>query len=186
MRAVPVSARNLIAAAAFFVLAACGFQPLYGGQSAETLSNVTVSVSGDERLSYLTETALLERVGVSQGDAGTLSVTLRTGQQRLGVSADGQATRVALNVRASYQLSGRNPARGRVTERVVFETPSQPYALVAARSNAERRAAEMVADAVVRDVLANLRQRESARGRPDPAPAAYDPLEEPLDGDEPW
>lgn len=186
MRAVPVSVRNLIAATACLALAACGFQPLYGSQSVETLNNVTVSVSGDERLSYLTETALLERVGVSQGRAGTLTITLRTAQQRLGVSADGQATRVALNIRASYQLSGENRVTGSVTERIVFETPREPYALISARTNAERRAAEVIADAIVRDVLANLRQSGSARQRPDAVPARPDELDEPYAGGEPW
>lgn len=180
MRKVPVS---VLTAAACLVLSACGFQPLYSGRAIETLDNVTVSVSGDERLSYLTESALLERVGVSQGEAGTLSITLRTAQQPLGRSTEGQATRVALNIRASYRLSGANPLSGRVTERVVFETPREPYALIAARTNAERRAAEIVADAIVRDILAGLRQQGSARTRPQTVPVGN---EEPDMDEGPW
>ncbi|WP_127565102.1 hypothetical protein [Glycocaulis alkaliphilus] len=180
MRKLPVSA---LIAGFCLLLSACGFQPLYGGRAAEVLDNVTVSVSGDERLSYLTETALLERVGVSRGEAGTLSIRLRTAQQPLGRSTDGQATRVALSIRANYQLSGATPVRGRVTERVVFETPREPYALIAARTNAERRAADAVADAIVRDILATLRQRGSARTRPEAVPDFSD---EPEEGDEPW
>ena len=173
MRSVPVPVLSVMMASACLLLAACGFQPLYGGAGAATLDNVSVSVTGNERRSYLTETALMERVGVSGDRAGTLRVTVSTSPTPLGVSADGQASRVALNVRAHYQLDDGTGAvlASSVVERIVFETPQEPYALITARANAEQRAAEALADALVRDALIGLRQRETARTRPDVRPA---------------
>lgn len=173
MRALPVPGLTMMLAVSCLFLAGCGFQPLYGGGTAQTLDNMSISVSGDDRLAYLTETALIERTGTTQNPSSGLSVTLQTAQVPLGVSADGQATRVALNIRAIYALTGDigEPLGNTVTERIVFETPSAPYALISARSNAERRAAESLADAIVRDVLAGLRAREQLRARPDTTPA---------------
>lgn len=172
MRAFPLPAARLVVAGASLMLAACGFQPLYAGSAAATLENLTVSVVGDERLAYLTETALIERTGRGQGEPRPLVVTLQTAQVPLGISADGQATRVALNIRASYQLDlqGQAPLRNTVTERIVFETPSEPYALISARANAERRAAEVVADALVRDIATGLQARARENARPDVTP----------------
>lgn len=176
MRVWPVSTLRLAALGiACLALSACGFQPLYAGPGQAVIDNITVSVSGDERLSYLTETALMERIGVSEGRTRNLEVSLQTVQIPLGVSSDGQATRVALNVRANYVLDGQSndPVRRSVTERIVFETPREPYALISARANAERRAAEVIADALVRDLLGIVHQREEQRTRPDvrPVPA---------------
>lgn len=173
MRALLLPAARLVMAGACLMLAACGFQPLYAGSAAATLENLTVSVTGDERLAYLTETALIERTGRGSGQPRPLVVTLQTAQVPLGISADGQATRVALNIRASYQLDlqGETPLRNTVTERIVFETPSEPYALISARTNAERRAAEVIADALVRDIAAGLQARARHGARPDMAPA---------------
>lgn len=173
MRALTVSTLLALTAGSGLLLSACGFQPLYAPASIAVLENVTVAVTGGERLSYLTETALMERVGTGGERPGNLTVTLRTAQVPLGVSADGQATRVALNIRARYELrDAAGSVSGLVNERVVFETPREPYALVAARANAEQRAAEVIADAVVRDALTQLHARQ--RGRPDvtPAPAS--------------
>ncbi|KPP82006.1 MAG: lipopolysaccharide export system lipoprotein LptE [Oceanicaulis sp. HLUCCA04] len=173
MRALPVPGLTLMLAMSCLLLAGCGFQPLYGGGAAQTLDNMSISVSGDARLAYLTETALIERTGTARNPASALSVSLRTAQVPLGVSADGQASRVALNIRASYRLArtGEEILSGRVTERVVFETPREPYALISARTNAERRAAEILSDAIVRDVLAGLRVRQQIQVQPDTAPA---------------
>lgn len=183
MRALPVSLLHALAASACLVLAACGFQPLYGGAGSGALDNVTIVVEGDERLSYLTETALIERTGQSSGPVSRLTVAVRTGQNRLGVSADGQATRVALNARALYIYDDGSgaPLEGIVGERIVFETPREPYALLAAQANAERRAAEALADAVVRDVLASLHARQADRVRPAVTPAAAPPAPQPQD-----
>ncbi|MGP1275372.1 MAG: LPS assembly lipoprotein LptE [Caulobacterales bacterium] len=174
MRIMPVTALRLLAASLCLSLSACGFQPLYAGPGQTLIDNLAVSVNGDERLSYLTETALMERIGVSEGRTRTLDVTLQTVQIPLGVSSDGQATRVALNVRANYVLEGEGgeALRRSVTERIVFETPREPYALISARANAERRAAEVVSDALVRDLLGAIRTEEAQRARPDVRPAA--------------
>lgn len=167
----------LIAAfGAVLVLSGCGFRPVYAGPAYESLRGVSVSVRGEDRFAYLVESAMLERLGARDETRGTLQVGLRIRQRNLGVSADGEASRIALDVTARYSLSmpGSQRLRGQASERVAFETPREPYALISARANAERQAAETIAESILRTVAADLRRRELGGNRPETRPARRD------------
>lgn len=169
-------------AGAALLLSGCGFRPVYGGASYDNLRNVSVNVRGEDRFAYLVETALMERLGATDSRRGRLRINMRVRQQNLGVSADGEASRIALVVLARYALDlpGQPSLTGQVSERVAFETPREPYALISARANAERQAAETMAETILRTVSADLRRRELAPTRPSTHPDQphADPLEE--------
>lgn len=148
---------------AVMALPGCGFQPVYAGPAYHQLAGVSVSVSGDEeRFAYLVESAILTRTGTVDNPRGQLRVNLRSRQRQLGVSADGRATRVSLETEARYQLflPGHPTVHGESSERLAFEIPSPPYALLATFSASERQAAEALAESVLRTVAADLRRRE--------------------------
>lgn len=162
----------ILMAGALLLAPGCGFRPVYAGPAYDSLRNVNVQVRGEDRFAYLVETAMIERLGAGDTRAGRLRVAMRIRQRNLGVSADGEASRIALDIRARYTLSlpRESNLRGTVTERVAFETPREPYALISARANAERQAAETIADSLLRTVAADLRRRqlEGERPRVDP------------------
>lgn len=161
---------------AVLVLSGCGFRPVYAGPAYDSLRGVSVSVRSEDRFAYLTETAMLERLGPRDDTRGSLQVSLRIQQRNLGVSADGEASRIALDVSARYALSvpGNPRLMGEATERVAFETPQEPYALLSVRANAERQAAEAIAESILRTVAADLRRRELGGSRPETRPARRD------------
>lgn len=166
----------MAALGAVLILSGCGFRPVYAGPAYDSLGNVAVSVSGEDRFAYLVETALIDRLGQPGESAGQLQVSLRIRQRNLGVSADGEASRIALDVAARYALSipGGQRLRGETSERVAFETPREPYALISARANAERQAAEAIAESILRSVASDLRRRELGGSRPETRPARRD------------
>ncbi len=162
-----------VALAAILILSGCGFQPVYGGSSFDNLRNVSVSVTGEDRFAYLVEAAMVERLGAGDTAQGRLQLGIRVRQRNLGVSADGEASRIALEIRARYQLTlpGQPRLTGQVDERVAFEAPQEPYALISARTSADRQASEAVAEAVLRTVSADMRRRGFAAQRPDVRPS---------------
>lgn len=166
----------MAALGAVLILSGCGFRPVYAGPAYDSLGNVAVSVSGEDRFAYLVETALIDRLGQPSESAGQLQVSLRIRQRNLGVSADGEASRIALDVAARYALSipGGQRLRGETSERVAFETPREPYALISARANAERQAAEAIAESILRSAASDLRRRELGGSRPETRPARRD------------
>ncbi len=166
----------MAALGAVLILSGCGFRPVYAGPAYDSLGNVAVSVSGEDRFAYLVETALIDRLGQPGESAGQLQVSLRIRQRNLGVSADGEASRIALDVAARYALSipGGQRLRGETSERVAFETPREPYALISARANAERQAAEAIAESILRSAASDLRRRELGGSRPETRPARRD------------
>jgi LPS-assembly lipoprotein len=98
-----------------------------------------------------------------------IAVNTRVRERGLGRAGDGRATRFALQVTASYTLTrvdgvDARPIRGSLVERVIFEAPQDPFALLAARSQAEQQAAEVLGLAIMRDASLALRQaRETPR-----------------------
>jgi LPS-assembly lipoprotein len=163
-------AAALIAAAVLAGLSACGFRPVYGVPEATALSGISVSASGEDRLSFLVGNALREQAG--PGDS-PYRITVRTlvRERGLGRAGDGRATRFALQVTALYTLArvdgvSAPPISGRLTERVIFEAPQDPFALLAARSQAEQRAAEVLGLAIMRDAGIALRQARDTPQEP--------------------
>ena len=138
------------------VVSGCGFQPVYHTANVQNLAGLTV-VTGPERMDFLVQNAISDFAG--PGDSPyRLRVTLQTRQIGAGLSASGVATRMTLRGTARYRLiGGREPIRGVVRDSVTYDTENSPYALIAARSEAEERLAQLLAERVLMDVSVALR-----------------------------
>lgn len=161
----PVKASAWIAACAALVLTAgCGFQPLYGSQGFSGLPGLDIQ-SGDTRQDYLIEDALDDFLGSGRSDY-TLALETRTDERSLGLSAAGRASRFSYQVSTAYVLTDRSgeALQGIVTETVFIDAPRDPYALIAARADAEERAADLIARRLAQDISAALERRRRQGG----------------------
>ena len=158
------SCGTFLALALLPVLAGCGFQPLYASPDYARLSGVEVE-AGPDRLGYLVEDALSEVFGAGRS-AYRLDVDATSVERALGVSAQAQARRYAVDFTARYSLErgGERVHRGLVSERVYYDAPRDAYALISARRAAEERGAEALARLVARDVALALRRIEAGYG----------------------
>lgn len=145
------------------LLGACGFQPLYGSAGFSALPGLQIE-SGDTRQDYLIEQALDRFLGPGRSPY-RVALETQAREIRLGVSATDRASRFGFNVTTEFVLtSSDEPAlRGEVSETVYFDAPGDPYALIAARADAEERAADLIARALARELAVAL-QRRNAQG----------------------
>jgi hypothetical protein len=162
-RILPLGAA-LAAGLALLTAGGCGFQPLYAGPGYTALPGLAIQ-SGEDRIDYLVDAALRRHLG--DGDSPyrlALTTTLR--EAPIGISASGVATRYNLTALTRYSLEreGAAPVRGQVSETVQFDAPGDPAALIAARSDAEARAARVLAERLAQALAAELRRREHAGG----------------------
>lgn len=148
-------------APALLLLSACGFQPLYGTAVYSSLAGVEID-TGDTRLDYLVRDALEEQFGAGSGTY-RLDVDTTTFEQGVGVSAEARVRRYALEIRSSYILSRGTEQllQSVVTERVYFDVPDDPYALISARLSAEQQGADAVALQIARSVALGIRRAEA-------------------------
>lgn len=158
-----IKARHLgltLLAAGTLWLSGCGFEPLYAGPSGyQNLAGMQVT-TGSDRIDFLVQDAISDFVGPGQSRY-RLSVETDIRESGAGLSASGVATRISLNARVEYQLTGSaEPMTGRLEERVTYDTPSTPYGLISARSDGEARLAQLIAEAVIEDVSLKLRTDE--------------------------
>jgi len=139
-------------------LSGCGFQPLYGGAGFQALPGLEIEAPND-RVGYLVEDALRDHLG---GGRSPYRVELQTTyrESTIGLSAAGRASRFRADMRVTYLLTGPDGFEhvGRVSEPVYYDAPTDPYALIAARSAAEERAAERVAERLAREFATALQR----------------------------
>ena len=145
--------------AVLVALSGCGFQPMYATPGFDALPGARI-VAGDDRQDYLIEQALDRFLGPGR-NARTLTLQVGSDEDRLGLSAAGRASRFAYHVRVRYTLSEPDggTVSGDVRETIFFDAPGDPYALIAARADAEERAADQIAEALARDLAAQLQRR---------------------------
>jgi LPS-assembly lipoprotein len=170
------------------LLAACGFQPVYGGGRGGTelaeLQQVRIAPIGQRRGQQL-HNALRDRIN-PQGQPGDpayrLVVALEEGERRSNVRPDATATRITQRLTAYWELRRIAPAGGAEAdpagERVLLEGRSrsfnsydvldQPYATTVAERDATERGVRSLANDIHTRVAAYL-------ARPGRAQAARQP-----------
>ena len=167
-----------IAAAACLLLAACGFQPLYGEreQTAATddlLKLVTVPPIAD-RVGQLVRIELTNRLTPTRPvpePVYQLRVRLNESKSNLAVRKDSTATRANLTVTATYELL-RLSDQARLTDGSVrsvnsYDIVNSDFATLSAEQDARRRAAIDVADGIVDRLAIFLsRGRQATAARP--------------------
>lgn len=151
------AARIITAVAALILtsaLSGCGFKPLYATPGYQGLPGLEIDAPSD-RFGYLLEDALRDHLGGGRSEY-RVEIQTRVTEVALGLSAAGRARRFRSDNRIIFLLTGPENFRyaGSVTEAVFYDAPSDPYALIVARAAAEERAAEQIADRLVREFAA--------------------------------
>jgi len=153
-------ARALSAGLALFLLAGCQAQPLYGSINGETQS---VSVSpADTRVEQAVRNELVLGFGGEQMNAA-YQLDLSVSSNIVGLlpgGIDNEFSAARATVTATYVLrsasTGETLKSGSRLADAQLDLPSQQFAQVRARSEAEDRAARQVATLVRADIAAAL------------------------------
>jgi len=146
------SAVILIASLAL-CLSACGFTPMYGaGSAARGLEDIRIE-TGDERIEFLLQEALLDAMDArSASGPMTLRAESTISVIGLGIGAEAIAVRYAVQLSVSYtvtnETNGETVFAGQVSTEASYNASNEAYATQAARLDAEERAAHEVADRI--------------------------------------
>lgn len=161
--------RNLLTGlvlSATLALGACGFTPMYGAGGAATgLSDIRVE-TGEERIDFLLQEALLDAMG-SRHAAGPYTLRTETDLSSigLGIGADAIVQRFQIAVTVDYDVvdeSGAAIVSGQVTGQASYDLSSSPYASLASEQDAEERAARMAADRLTAHLVRAFSQLDAS------------------------
>lgn len=141
------------------VLAACGFQPVYGpGGTGARLQNRVLVDEPDERNGYLLTRALEERLGRAEPADFGLSLTIRTQQDGLAIDPEGNTRRFNLIGKVDYALrnlgTGDVIASGSVDNFTGYSATGSTVATLAAEQDAQARLMSILADQIVTRLFA--------------------------------
>jgi LPS-assembly lipoprotein len=160
MQSRPVLAVSL--AGLCWVLAACGFTPLYGQAGVgSSLSRIAVTTQ-DDRLGYRVREQLDDALGRDgdQTPLWRLETVLVQSRRPLGRRIDDTATRYELTVSGTWTLTpiggGGAPLSGARTVTTTYAAADQPYAAIAAQQDGEERAAAELARLIRLDLMQAL------------------------------
>lgn len=167
---------------ALILLAACGFQPLYGEGPRQAdpgqLGAVEVAPIAD-RVGQFTRNLLLDRLnphGRPDAPEYRLDVTLHESSQRLAFQKDATATRALMNLVARYRLteiaSGAVVHESSSRATAAYNIVESNFATIASEKNARERVSRIVADDIALRVSVCFSRRETCfEPAPTPAPA---------------
>lgn len=152
------------------MLAACGFQPMYGAgpNSAPAIGPVTVAQI-DGKAGHVLRTEL-DRILSVEANAGgepmTLEITLQELVTPLGIRRDESATRAELRLVANYVLTPPNNGRvmrGSVFSVVNYDVAAAAFGEIAAQDDARERAAETMAQRFRAELALRMAQARESR-----------------------
>ena len=154
--------------AALAVLAACGFQPLYGSRGAPDtqieMASIEVGIIKDRQGQQL-RNFLLDRInpgGTPQSPNYTLTVALTSGKQFLALRKTQFSTRANLNFVAVFDLKGKNQYLGKTfsgTSKITvsYNIVNSHFATLAAEKNARTRAVKVLSADISTRIAAFVR-----------------------------
>jgi LPS-assembly lipoprotein len=152
--------------AALAVLAACGFQPIYGSKGTPG-TQIEVGIIKDRQGQQL-RNFLLDRInpgGPPQSPNYTLTVVLTSGKEFLAFRKSQFSTRVNLNFIAVFNLKGKNQYLGenfsgtsKIT--VSYNILSSHFATLAAEENASTRAVKELSADISNRIAAFVRRSQ--------------------------
>lgn len=154
-----------MAAAVFvmaFLLAGCGFRPMYGSALAPQLSAVFVEPIS-ERDGYELRNQLIDLLhsdGTRAGKHYVLTVSLNETSQGIALQNDATITRYNQTLTAHYVLTdarGKVLTQGDQTSLSAYNVAISPYATVVAAQDSSRRAAQEIAERIHLDLGAYFR-----------------------------
>ena len=163
------SRRSVIASLALTVgltATGCGFSPMYGnGGIAAGLSDIRVE-TGEERVDFLLQEALLDRMGARHAD-GPYTLRTRTDLDSigLGVGADAVVRRYAINLDVQYELfrdGDSSPVlQGSISALASYDVADSVYASVTAEQDAQARAADQAAERLTAELARAMQDADT-------------------------
>ena len=147
---------KLAALAAFLMLpllSACGFQPLYGNNTAPQLSSIFVEDIA-ERNGFELRTRLIDILdsdGMQTNKRYRLKITLSDSSQGIALQNDAAITRYNNRMEARFVLSdasGKEIYRGTQSELSSYNVVQSPYATLAAEQDSGKRAVQDMAERI--------------------------------------
>lgn len=151
--------RQLILAAAFAFVSACGFRPVYAGGETGAISVDTIP----GRTGHALRKALLRDLaaglpGVTEH--ASLDISLNETLTQLAFTPDGAASRSSVITQAAYTLScgDDQTVTGEVRSEATFNVPDAPYGDISAQVAASERAAKELSRLIVEDLRIKLFQ----------------------------
>jgi len=147
---------RIAALAAFLMLpllSACGFQPLYGNNTAPQLSSIFVEDIA-ERNGFELRTRLIDILdsdGMQTNKRYRLKVTLSESSQGIALQNDAAITRYNNRMEARFVLSdagGKEVYRGTQSELSSYNVVQSPYATLAAEQDSGKRAVQDMAERI--------------------------------------
>ena len=156
-----------LALSATLGLGACGLTPLYANtQTADTLSDFTI-VTGEERVDFLLQQALMDAMNARQGN-GRFELRTQTEQNSIaqGIGADALVQRYTIELDVRYQVfqtGAVDPVlTGRARGSASYDLSTSPYAALSSEQDAEERAAQMAADRITTQLLRFIQTADGA------------------------
>ena len=151
------------------LLAACGFEPLYGdrvGEAPTRLELAAVEVGPiPERLGQQVRNALVDRLNPGGGEAPRyrLEMRLRKTSDTFGFRSDESVSRASLRLDADFRLmdlaSGEFIHQDSARSTATYDVVQSDFATVSAERDAERRTSEQLADIVTARLGVFFRER---------------------------
>ncbi len=139
-------------------LAACGFTPVYGpGGTGSKLQNQVLVAAPDDRDTFLLVRRIEERLGRAGTPSYTLSLTLQTRQEGLGIDPDGNIDRFNLVGVAGYALSdttGTVLTSGTVNSFTGYSATGNTTVSLASERDARERLMIILGDQITARLLA--------------------------------
>ncbi len=150
---------GLLAAAPIVVLAACGFEPVYGtGGTGAALRGKVEVAAPDTVDSYLLVQRLEERLGRATAPAYTLDLTLVTVEQGQAITASNDITRYSIIGQADYVLTsladGTVVASGEVDNFTGYSATGSTVQTLAGERDARARLMLILADQITAQLYA--------------------------------
>jgi LPS-assembly lipoprotein len=148
------------------LLAGCGFHPLYGDAKLQPqLASIFVEPVAERDGYELRNTLinLLASNGSSGGKLYRLKLTLNETNQGVALQNDATITRYNDTLTVGYVLTddaGKEVTRGTQSSLASYNTVNSPYATLAGQQDADKRAAQEIAERIRLDLGVFFRRRD--------------------------
>ena len=141
------------------VLAACGFEPVYGpGSAADGLRGQVEVDPPRDRTGFELVRQLEDRLGLAEAAEYRLTAEVFLSEEELGITVEQEITRFNLLGRANFQLRDFETdtvvTRGQVSNFTSYSATGTPFATQPARRDARERLMGILADQIVARLLA--------------------------------
>ncbi len=158
-RRTPGPLRHYLLILPLMLIAACGFQPVYGpGGAGQALQNRVTVDAPDDRESYFLVREIETRLGRTTAPVFSLDLTIATSEDGLAIDQAGNTTRYNILGAADFTLrdlsSGQIATSGRVESFTGYSATGTTVATLAAQQDAQVRLMTILADQIVARLLA--------------------------------